>query len=180
MPILVAAVVVLGALCVLNLILTIGLAKRLREQSERLGDLGRPPTRVRVGQAIDAFDSATVDGHPIRSTDIADGTVVAFLSPTCGPCQDKLPALVEYGAQTWPDEPLVAVVTGDDDSADEFVQRLRPVARVVREDRDGGAVGTAFGVSAYPIIVRVARADDGRLVVADNDVVVGRPAGARA
>jgi thiol-disulfide isomerase/thioredoxin len=178
LTLLIAAVVLFGAFCILDLLLTIGLAKRLREQSRRLDDFGRPPTRVAVGTVVGAFDTATVDGVPVRSADLADGTVVAFLSPTCGPCQDKLPALVEYGAQTGPGRPLVAVVTGDDADADEFVRRLGPVARVVREEPDGGAFGAAFGVSAYPIILRVGRDDEGRLTVVDNDVVVGRPVGA--
>ena len=59
MPVVLAALVIVGMLCALNLILTLGVIKRLREHAALLA--GGPPT-IAVGEAIGEFSARTVQG----------------------------------------------------------------------------------------------------------------------
>lgn len=106
--------------------------------------------------------------------------MVAFFSPTCRPCQEKLPRFVEY-ARSLPDgrNRTLAVVVGEAERAASFVDVLSPVTRVVVEDRDG-AVASAFEVKAYPTIVRVAPDEEHRLVVTADQVDLTPSAAASA
>jgi hypothetical protein len=134
MPYLVAAVVLLAVVCVLNLILTLGLIRRLRAQD---APHAGPPTALGVGAEIGDFAATTVDGEPVRRDDLTG--LVGFFSAGCDPCHELLPRFVEH-AKGQARERVLAVVTGEDR---ETVEALRPVARVVAEDYDG-TVTTAF------------------------------------
>jgi len=176
MPFLAAAVVLLGLLCLFNLVLTFGVIRRLRTYDQRLADNAAAPQVLGVGERIDEFTTATVDGEPLSHTQLATETVVAFFSPDCKPCRTKLPRFVEYaralpGGRTQ----AVATVVGSAAEAAEFVEQLSPVARVVVEEPDE-AMATAFHVQAFPTLLRVAPDGDGRLVVTDNSVRLGQPA----
>ncbi|GAA2230085.1 hypothetical protein GCM10010232_15480 [Streptomyces amakusaensis] len=176
MPFLTALVVFVGLLCTLDLVLTLGVIKRLREHTELL--TAPPPTpAIPVGGSVADFAATTVDGEPLSGAMFAQDTLVAFFSPGCGPCEEKLPAFVSYarsadGAGSPEDRP-VAVVVGDRDAAAGFVSRLSPVARVVVED-PGGPMGLAFKAEMFPTLLKVAPDDGGSLVVTDNQVRLER------
>src|SRR6266545_2616592 len=88
MPYLVAAIVLLGAVCTVNLILTLALIRRLREQA------GGPPgprqplpkVIVGIGERPAEFTAATTEGEPIDRDAVAGG-LVGFFSPQCSPCR---------------------------------------------------------------------------------------------
>jgi hypothetical protein len=169
------ALVLVGLLCTLNLILTLGVIKRLREHTTRLAEV-TPPPAVKVGQEIGDFETTTLAGEPVTAERLGSGTLVGFFSPTCGPCKEKLPKFVSH-VRALPDgqhTPL-AVVIGEADAAGDFLAALSPIAQVVVEPGDG-PLGRAFGVRAYPTLLRVDRDDAGRLVVGANQVDVERPA----
>ncbi|MFJ6195513.1 TlpA family protein disulfide reductase [Micromonospora sp. NPDC092111] len=176
MSILIAAVALVGLLCLLDLVLTFGVVKRLREHTALLAEVVPPSPAVKVGQEVGTFEAVTVTGEPVTTDRLGSGTLVAFFSPTCGPCKDKLPKFVAHtrGLPAGQEAPL-AVVIGDAEQAGDFLAELSPVARVVVE-RGDGAVSSAFGVRAYPTLLRVDRDDAGRLVVGANQVEVDRPA----
>ena len=136
MPYLVAAVVLLAVVCVLNLVLTVGLIRRLRAQEARPQHAG-PPTALGVGAEIGDFTATTVDGEPVGRDDLTG--LVGFFSAGCDPCHELLPRFVEH-AEGRARERVLAVVTGEDR---ETVEALRPVARVITEDYDG-TVTSAF------------------------------------
>ncbi|WP_433041631.1 hypothetical protein [Dactylosporangium sp. CS-033363] len=142
MAILAAAVAVVGVLCVIDLLLTVGVIRRLREHTEQLAQAlaGRPPAIAAPGTTVDFDGSASV---------------VGFFSPGCGPCAELLPKFVERVAG----ESVLAVVVGDGAEVDSMVELLAPVARVVREDH-GGTVAAAFGVSSFPSVFAM----DGRTI----------------
>ncbi len=77
MPVVLAALVIVGMLCALNLILTLGVIKRLREHAALLA--GGPPT-IAVGEAIGEFSVRTVHGDPLSDRSLGDETLVAFVS----------------------------------------------------------------------------------------------------
>jgi protein-disulfide isomerase len=168
-PFLTAAVVLVGVLCAVDLILTVGVIKRLREHTARLSAMRGIPS-VQAGERIGEFAALTVDGEQVTADHLADDTLVGFFSPTCEPCKEKLPKFVEY-ARTVPGrrDRVLATVVGDGEQAEEFVAQLRPVARVVVED-SGGAVSAAFKARAYPLVLRVGPDGAGHPVVTADHV----------
>jgi thiol-disulfide isomerase/thioredoxin len=168
MPGLVAVVVLVGSLCLLNLVFTLGVVRRLREHSELLGR--RPgmtpagPSALTVGVRAGDYAATTTAGERVARNLLDSDTLVAFLTPGCAPCAERLPTLVRT-AREWPAGQTLVVVAGDPESAADYVEALAPVARVVREPR-GGAVARAFGVQAFP-----------QFGVVDRDGVVRRSVG---
>ena len=159
MQALVAAVVLVGVLGVLNLLFTFGVVRRLREHSELItqgaggtapGGAGAPS--LAVGTQVGDFTGVTRDGDRVSREQLTGETVVAFLTPGCAPCAERLPGLVDLTAG-WPggrSRTLVVVVAGDAGAAGEYVEALVATTRVVLES-PGGALATAFGVQGYPV-----------------------------
>ncbi|MEU6976916.1 hypothetical protein [Streptomyces sp. NPDC046371] len=163
MPFLITAVVFVGLLCALDLVLTFGVVKRLREHSGLLSAM-EPGPGLGVGESVGGFRTADVDGAPLGPDTLAAATFVAFISPTCGACKEKLPELVRYAHRLREvGEEMLAVVVGNAEEARSFAADLRPVARVAVEG-SGGPLGTAFRASSYPTMLWVAPDADGRLV----------------
>lgn len=133
------AVVLVGALCVLDLLLTFGVIRRLREQSRttnsRPGD-GPPVLTAPVGTEVHVPD-----------VPLEEETLVAFLSPSCGACADQLPDLI---AEARGRERVVAVVFDPEGTGTELVDRLGEVARVLVERSTDDALLRAFRVTGYP------------------------------
>ncbi|MBL1093450.1 MULTISPECIES: TlpA family protein disulfide reductase [Streptomyces] len=176
MPFLIAAVILLGVLCALDLVLTIGVIKRLREHTERLALMGGGFATIDVGAEISAFESVTVDGVRLVRESLTEETVVAFFSPNCEPCKEKLPQFAEY-VRTRPGgrSRALAVVVGEGDAGAPFVTALSPIAHVVVEGQNG-PLNSAFRTTSYPTVVRVAPDGGGRLVVTASHVELGRSA----
>lgn len=178
-PVVTAGLVFVGLLCALDLILTLGVVKRLREHTELLSAVSGPPPALAVGDEVGAFSAATVDGEPVSREALADGTLVGFFSPSCRPCREKLPDFVRL-ARSGGRSRTLAVVVGDAEEAVPFVTELRSVARVVVEQSSAEPVGAAFKAAAYPTVLRVGADDDGRLVVRQDRVDLGRASVASA
>ncbi|MEU7041780.1 hypothetical protein AB0A77_12090 [Streptomyces varsoviensis] len=125
-----------------------------------------------MNEEVGTFSTITEDGELVDHTSLYQGdTLVAFFSPTCSPCRAKLPTFVEF-ATTFPGgrEKVLATVVGEAADTADMVERLRPVARVVREDSNKGAVSTAFALQAFPAILVVSPSNEhGRpIITADN------------
>lgn len=183
MPFLTAAVVLVGALCALNLALVLAMVKRLREHGELLaGRRSAPSADIDVGTSVAEFETVTQTGEVLTLDDLNEGdTLVAFLSPGCAPCVEKLPVFVAH-ARTRPGgrRRVLAVVVGEPREAAAFAAPLAAVARVVVEEPNG-ALSRAFGVHAYPTTLRVGPgAAGGGPVVTSNAVDLGRPVAASA
>lgn len=155
MAILTAVVVLVGLLCLVDLLLTVAVIRRLRDHTERLAALeGSTATdpyahMVAVGSPIPAFEGRAIDGSPVSAESVRP-ELVAFLSTGCSACSTELPALVELLGSTFDAAKALAVVAGPDNAeAARFVEALGPVATVVREPFDGPVV-TAFNVDLYP------------------------------
>jgi peroxiredoxin len=159
-----AAAALLGVLCLVNLALTVTLVRRVRRQDERIA--AAPRFRVQAGlppgTKVGDFWAVTVSGERRSLADLAGArSLVAFFSPTCGPCRKQLPEFAEF-ARTIPGGPsqVLAVVAGEEDQAKEFVAGLDGTASVVVEPPHG-PVATAFSARGFPSFYLVGT--DGRV-----------------
>lgn len=171
MAALVAAVVLLGVLCIVNAVFCLGIVRRLREHTELLNkmsskgsDLLRP-----AGELVDDFETSTVDGRPVSRGSLAGPTLVAFFSPGCAPCKEELPKFVALaGAHPGGRAQVLAVLAGGDDSvATPMAATLADVAQVVREE-ESGPVQEAFDLRGYPAFAVLEQ--DGVIRVTENRV----------
>jgi thiol-disulfide isomerase/thioredoxin len=167
-PYLVASVLVLAVLVLLDLVLTLGVVRRLREHTELLADrsAGPPPAAMPpVGTTVGDFAATTTDGEPVSRDLLAGETVVCFFAPGCGPCREQAPAFVEYaGAVTGGRRQVLAVVLGEGEEVLEMAGQLDAVARVVVEP-PGGPLSNAFHITSFPAMGLV---DDTGTVIADR------------
>lgn len=180
MSFLIAAMVLTGMLSVLNLVLTVGVVKRLREHTGILADAANPGTAIGAGEPVGEFATSTVDGESLVKADLVGDTLVAFFSTTCEPCEEKLPKFIDFARTLHGGrDQALAVVVGDPSLASWQIADLALVARVVVEETDG-AVSTAFGVRGYPTVLQVGPGRDGQLVVTEDKVRLDTPVPARA
>ncbi|MEV6926139.1 TlpA disulfide reductase family protein [Dactylosporangium sp. NPDC051485] len=155
MPFLVAAVALVGLLCLLDLLLTVGVVRRLREHTEQLALLaagaGGGGGALPVGATVPAFEAVSTAGERIALDD-PDGTVVGFFSTTCAPCEQMLPDFVDYAASLPGGRSrVVAVLVGEEGEGSVKAAALAGVSRVVTEPRPG-ALAAAFGTSTFPTV----------------------------
>jgi hypothetical protein len=156
MPYLAAAVALFGLLAAVNLLLTIGVVRRLREQTTELAELrarapmGGDETSLPVGATVAPFEVATVDAHTVSLASLGERPLVGFFSPSCKPCNERLPGFVQHaGSRPGGRDNVLAVVAGTLEGSVEYVEQLRAVATVVVEP-DQGPVQKAFGVTGFP------------------------------
>jgi len=153
MPIMNAAVVVIGVITLLNLVLTMGVIRRLREQAATGTPRHDEQRRPIVGATVGRFSTVDVDGRELSLGDLTGPAVVGFFTPSCAPCQALLPQFVaQVGALAEPGWHALAVIVaepGEDDT--EYRQLLAPVARTVVE-APHGTLQHAFGTGTFPTI----------------------------
>lgn len=153
MPFVIAAVVLVGAVAVLNLALTMAVIRRLRRNEQNM----MPPPMESgppVGSALPEFSAESLDGAAV-SRDALSGSpaVFAFLSTTCSACKPSIPHLVEYTkSEGLKPSQVVAVIGGQRDEADEILTALDGCATAVVEE-PGGAISSSFDINAFPSFV---------------------------
>jgi Redoxin len=151
MAALTGAVVVVGTLCLLDLLLTLGVIRRLREHTAMLARtrpseplaIGLPP-----GKSPEPFMATTTEGADVSGP--AGLSVVAFFSTSCPVCPKQAPVFVDYlRAQALKRDEVLAVVTGQAAASVPYFADLADVAHICTEPPDG-EIGTAFGVRGFP------------------------------
>ncbi|MFC0628093.1 TlpA family protein disulfide reductase [Kribbella deserti] len=154
MIILTVAVVLIGVVLVLDLMITLGLVRRLRSHAEMLTKLVNTSNQgldvgiVAVGTPIASFTATALDGLEVAP---AGGTVLGFFSTRCDTCAESLPGFLAY-AEPLGKERVIAIVNGDEPMLTEMAEKLSKVARVVIEAHDG-PVARAVGVVGTPTLV---------------------------
>lgn len=162
MPYLAAAVLVAALLALLALALSLRLARAVRELRARLeavaGGSDAAPARSAspmfpVGIPVRPFSVPAEDGSTLTEADLTLGTLVAVLSPHCGPCRERLPALVA-AAEQLPGAPgrVVVAVVDAPDGAPAYSAALGSLARVV-SGTGGEVLAEALSVGQYPFFV---------------------------
>jgi hypothetical protein len=152
MAILTAAVVVVGLLCLADLLLTFGVIRRLREHTDQLAGFqsphDAPVTDLADGATPAPFTAETLTGEQV--TGPAGLRMVAFFSATCSACPERVPPFLEYvrANQLDPDS-ILAVMLNPTGEAVTYQEDVAQVARIVIESHDG-EIGKAFKVRGYP------------------------------
>jgi hypothetical protein len=168
------AIGLVGALCVLDLLLTLAVIRRLKEVGTRISALersspARGPSLLPAGASVPTFSALTATGEPLSEETLAGGrSLVAFLHGGCRPCQDLVPELRAYlSGPDGGDRRVVAVVVGEpDDPGDGLAGELRGLATIVR-GTDAPSVASAFAVTGFPTLYAVA---EGRVQAAGPDL----------
>ncbi|WP_340383901.1 TlpA disulfide reductase family protein [Streptomyces sp. SS7] len=152
MPYVITFLVLLGVLSLFNLVLSLGLIRRLREDTAKTAARSAgPPVMHAAGERVGAFRATATDGAMLSDALLRGApTLVGAFAQGCPECEERLPLFAEYAAgfQGGPGH-VVAVLVGDPDALRDKIAMLEPVARVVLEGKDG-AVGSALGVRGYP------------------------------
>ncbi|NEA31266.1 hypothetical protein [Streptomyces sp. SID13031] len=167
MSYLVAAVIVVGALCGVDLLLTVALIRRLRQHLEQESETSGPiGGLVAEGTHVAQFTAVTADGEAIGADMFRSG-VIAFMSTTCKACTDQLPAFIGYLSDSGPgrDRTLAVVVGSDTPDGDHLVAELAQHAHVVREELDG-PIGIGFNARVFPAFYLL----DDRLTIAGSSI----------
>lgn len=168
MSLMVAALLLVAAVAVTNLVLTLGVVSRLREHTEQLAAAGPPGPRellIGAGERPGEFTAHTVAGESVSVRSLATPTLIGFFSPTCSACAEWIPRFVS-AARALPGGPAqaLAVVVSTADTAAE-VAELRQAAQVVVEPLDG-PIANAFRVRGFPALCRLGT--DGTVISTDN------------
>jgi thiol-disulfide isomerase/thioredoxin len=156
MPYLSAAVVMVGILAIVNLVLSYGIIRRLRQHAAQLSTRsGADSIIAPAGTTVGAFATTTTEGERLTDSQLPADTLVGFFAPGCPPCRERLPEFVAHAATAGSRYHVLAVVVGRETSeATEYVAAIEPVGRVVVEP-NLGAVATAFAVNGFPTWCRV-------------------------
>ncbi|MFG2039138.1 TlpA family protein disulfide reductase [Dactylosporangium sp. NPDC048998] len=156
MPYLVSVVVLVGAVGLLNLVLTYGVIRRLREHTALLAGppAGGGSPWPEVGKKVGAFTATTTTGRPLSTADLPEGAAVGFFRTGCQPCTERMPRFAEYAQAHDAPERFVAVLVGEPEELAEEIRLLTPLAQVVLTQRDSDVL-KAFDVSGFPTLVRL-------------------------
>jgi hypothetical protein len=147
--VLTAAVCVLTVFVLINLVVTAGLVRRLREQalSAPAYDAGGPA----VGAPAPAVTATTADGRDVEVAAAGRPTLVAFFATSCTACSREAPGFAartaEFRAQGLTVVTVLERRPGDDDGP--LAAALEAVEHLVREDMPGPVL-SAFEVAATP------------------------------
>jgi thiol-disulfide isomerase/thioredoxin len=124
------------------------------------------PAAQKVGEEAPEVKLPNLEGHTVELADFrGEQTLVLFWNPGCGFCQQMLPDLKEWEANSPEDAPKLLVVSAGAEEANKEMGLTSPVLL----DQQF-AVGRAFGASGTPSAVLV----DAEGKVA-SEVAVGAP-----
>src|ERR1022692_1555422 len=163
-----AAVAVVGALCLLDLLLTFGVIRRLREHTEMLSTGGMPDMPViglASGEPVAAFSALALGGELLNG---ATGLRVAgFFSSACSACPERVGPFMEYLAgHRVARESMLSVVVTPENGLPPYADRLSEAGQVCAVQQDSDVV-KAFKVSGFPAFCLLDA--DGALVTASYD-----------
>jgi len=148
----VAALTLLGVLCLLNLLLTLALLGRVADYARR--SPSTTSTHVSLlppGTPTPSFDVTSEDGRPVSQEDLKGApSLVAFLSPSCAPCHEQIPSLLSYiQEKALSRAHVLGVLQGDRTAAADMLKALAPVATIVF-DGDHNALANTFEAWTVP------------------------------
>lgn len=152
MPYLVSAVALVATVSLLNLVLAMGIIRRLREHTALLQDSQAGQDLLAPGEILSDFTAHTITGDRFSRADLDGDVAVAFFSPTCQPCQQVAPQFVQYAA----DLPAgrgraIAAVIGEEADAADMIAILSPAVQVVT-GAEVDSLTRAFRPRGYPSV----------------------------
>lgn len=148
MEALAVSVAFLACVCCVNLLVTFGLVRKLRQGGFAAA---KPLSLPEPGTRVKPFQASTLAGDVIDQPALASSEgVVLFVSATCAPCKRLVTELLA----TPLNETLIFFVTGDDEAAYEQAEALRSLGTVAVIGHDSD-VRSAFDVTAFPTLLRI-------------------------
>ncbi|MFL5353356.1 TlpA family protein disulfide reductase [Archangium sp.] len=151
---LVVVVGAVGALTVVNFLLSMALIRRVRVLQELVEQTPRrDPSLPQMGAVIGSFQATTLEGEPLSNETLKPGvSLVGFFTTHCKPCAALRTQLLESP----PALPFVAFVEGsvDDPEVGAMAEALKRIARVVYT-QNNDALHQAFKPAGYPTLLRV-------------------------
>ncbi|MEH1166252.1 hypothetical protein V6V47_12780 [Micromonospora sp. CPCC 205539] len=171
MPFLTAAVALIGALCLFNLLLIFAVLRRLREHT---AELARLQEQRQAGPAL--YDPTVLVGRMLPELPVgADERpeLVGFFDAACDACHKHAPEFAAAAKR----HAAAAVVTGKGQDADDLADLLADVPTVL-VGADAVAVTAALGLEAFPTFLHVGL--DGTILRAQLTVPEGLVAAAKA
>ncbi|MFY7070426.1 TlpA family protein disulfide reductase [Nocardiopsis changdeensis] len=156
--ILIAAVVLLTALTLFNLMLTLAVVRRLRqsEGSPRAGGAAPPAdlADIPAGMEIPDFSGVSTTGEAVTSAGLRGRMALyAFFDTGCGSCEEQLRPLVDFAREVGlPREQVIAFVGDSRGEADAYTSVLEGHTTVVMQTIHHEA-GQAFSLTGIPAFV---------------------------
>ncbi|MGW2699577.1 hypothetical protein [Streptomyces sp. NPDC001340] len=148
MNFLIAAVVLVGLLCVFDLLLTLAVLRRLREHSAELGRLGMRPN-------FQMYDPQVLVGTKAPELAGESGVrLVAFFDADCDSCHEHA---AEFAAVARVHDDTLAVVSGKGEQLRELLELVGPGVPVVQGE-ETRTLTEAIDLRAFPTFLLV-RAD---------------------
>ncbi|GAA3299127.1 redoxin domain-containing protein [Dactylosporangium vinaceum] len=150
---LLVAVVLLTLLTLFNLIVVLGVVRRVRSYEQRLGGVAEaaPVLSTPVGERVAEFTASTVDDRKVSRDALSGTTLFGFFSPDCSACHERLGDFRATAARY--DGDAYAVVVRDGGDLEPVLRGLGGTAVVLEEP--GGPLAQAFGVRGFPAFVMV-------------------------
>jgi thiol-disulfide isomerase/thioredoxin len=148
-----AIAVIAGVISLINLVLVLGVIKRLREtpagNSQAHGTEEFSPIAF-PGRTVPPFVVRTTTGEQITEASLSGNTLVGFFSPGCATCKVRIPDFLILARRLERESGrAIAVVTSADNGGAEIVAKLESAAQVcVGEDGEGLQV--ALEVGGFP------------------------------
>lgn len=155
--ILTAAVIIVGLLCLLNLLLTFGVVRRLREHTAQLAARTGPTASISElvpGERPAAYQAEAEDGATIG--EYSGLRMVAFFSTECSICPERVPTFTDYlRVHGLPRDRAAAVLCGPNTDKAPYRPVLRELA-MVGDDGEDGPLAKAFRIIGFPAFVLLA------------------------
>ena len=168
MSLLYTCITLVGMLCLLDMLMTFAVIRRLRIHTELLA--GRDPVDlpiigVPVGGIPAAGPRTTLAGEPLDG--LAGLRLVAFFSTSCSACPEQVAPFVAYvSGHRLPRQSVLAVVVRTGDEVPAYLDQLTAVAQVCAEHH-GGDLGAAFGLGGFPAFCLLG--SDGSVLASGSD-----------
>lgn len=152
-------VLVLAILTLFNLLLTVGVVRRLRKHSELLSALdggvpvGVGPVKPAVGEVLPDFAVTTVQNAIVTRQNMTKGTaVLGFFTTDCAPCLTLFPDFLKHLSERRYDNALIVLNASADGRAQDMARQAGSLAHVaVVADIDD--VAGDLGVDRFPTVI---------------------------
>jgi thiol-disulfide isomerase/thioredoxin len=174
MSVLAFFVILIGLALSLNVIMTLGLIRRLRQIHHSVAEWipsGRYvplPDGLPIGEVPPSFSVTDLDGEVISEATLAGQiSVLGFFAASCESCRLYLPRLRDLSKQRARDLQSLVVIDGDAAHAGDLITVGRETGRVVTGELNTGMSGI-FKVHFYPTFYVVD--ESGKVAFGSNSV----------
>jgi peroxiredoxin len=143
--ILVISTILLWMLMLFNILLTVGLARRIKARLPHLEPL-------KVGQKAPDFTAWTLEAEPVSLAHYAEHRVaLVFVSPTCNPCREEVSTIVPLQLQRSAGNLLVVFVSdADEEDTKQLASELNITQPVLIAPRDRTSFLMDYKVNSTP------------------------------